>query len=191
MVAALPRLACPETLAPIVLDRLEVESRGPGLALLFRSAWAARPLIFPSVAPAAAVVACTLSLIFAAGSWDARGGDVQASGTDLDPMAPVGRVSSPHGHPGRADNGLGSVYLEEAMARMPDPLEEQIFVETTVTQDGRVGDQRLLQGAPHLAAPLMQAIRYQHFVPGHEEGRPVAVLTFRLFCSVEVRAPRT
>jgi len=199
LVGALPRVACAEALAPMVLDRLEVESRGPGLALLFRSAWAARPLIFPSVVPAAAVVACTLSLIFMIAREDVRASwgnkqawdNSQASGTDLDPYAPIGGVSAPQATTGRADGGLGSAYLEEAMALMPDPLEEQIFVEATVTRDGRVLDPRLLQGAPHLAAPLMQAIRYQRFQPGREEGRAVAVRTFRLFDSVEVRAPLT
>ena len=38
-----------EGIAGQVLSRLEVESRGPGLALIFRPVWSARPLILPSL----------------------------------------------------------------------------------------------------------------------------------------------
>jgi hypothetical protein len=57
-----PRLRSPEGVASRVLARLEVESRGPGLALLFRPAWAARPLMLPSLIPAAFVLASVVAV---------------------------------------------------------------------------------------------------------------------------------
>jgi hypothetical protein len=194
LLSSLPRLASPEPLAAGVLDRLEVESRGPGLALLFRSAWAARPLIFPSMAPAALVLSCTLGLILSMGARDlrtvanARGGAAadfsQAAGTDLDPIMPTEGVSLPQA-------STGNVFMEELLARTPVDLREPIFAETTVSADGRVLNPRLLQGEPRVAGRLFQAMKYQRFVPGHDDGRPVAVRTYRLYESVEVKAPLT
>jgi hypothetical protein len=191
MLSDLARLSCPEPLAAGVLDRLEVESRGPGLALLFRSAWAARPLMFPSLLPAAMVLVCTLGLIFMVGGRDIRAyhetsqGHADAfemsyaSGTDLDPFMPVAGVSLPH-------PAGGGIFVEETLALRP--LEtEPIFMETTVTRDGRVRNPVLLQGDSHLARSLLQAMRMQQFVPAQDDGRPVAVRTYRLYESVEVR----
>jgi hypothetical protein len=42
-----------------------------------------------------------------------------------------------------------------------------------------------------MAGALIQAMRFERFVPGHDDGRPVAVRTYRLFETVEVRAPLT
>jgi anti-sigma factor RsiW len=61
MLAQAPRCEPPESLAQQVLNRLELERRGPGLALLFRPLWAARPLIFPSLLPAALLVVAVLA----------------------------------------------------------------------------------------------------------------------------------
>lgn len=194
---ALPRLASPEPLAAGVFDRLEVESRGPGLALIFRSAWAARPLIFPSVVPAALVLVTTLSLLLTMGARDLRTyhevaqghghpGDIaHADGTDRDPFMPVAGVRLPQA-------ASGSYFVEDLLARMGRPVDRQpFFFETTVTRDGRVRNFRLIQGEPHLAGWLIEAMRYEHFVPGQDDGRPVAVRTYRLFETVEVRAPLT
>jgi hypothetical protein len=71
--AELPRLEAGEPIASRVFDRLEVESRGPGLALLFRSAGAARPLIVPSLLPAAAVLMSVLALVLSLGDACAAG----------------------------------------------------------------------------------------------------------------------
>jgi hypothetical protein len=54
LVSALPRIE--GSVAGDVLARLEVESQGPGLALLFRSLFSKRPLILPSLLPAALFV---------------------------------------------------------------------------------------------------------------------------------------
>jgi hypothetical protein len=193
--ASLPRLASSEPLAAGVFDRLEVESRGPGLALIFRSAWAARPLIFPSMVPAALVLVTTVSLLLSMGARDLRiyhevaqghghPGDMSpAAGTDLDPYMPMAGVSLPV-------TAGGGLFVEETLARMRRPV-DPFFFETTVTRDGRVRDLRLIQGEPHMAGRLIQAMRFERFVPGHDEGRPVAVRTYRLFETVEVRAPLT
>jgi len=194
---SLPRLATPEPLAAGVFDRLEVESRGPGLALIFRSAWAARPLIFPSVVPAALVLCTTLSLLLSMGARDlktynevAHGQNhfsdmADATGTDLDPFMPVAGVSLPQ-------TAGGNIFVEDLLARMRRPVDRQpFFFETTVTRDGRVQNLRLIQGEPYLAGALIQAMRMERFVPGRDDGRPVAVRTYRLFETVEVRAPLT
>lgn len=193
MLSDLPQLTCPEPLAAGVLDRLEVESRGPGLALLFRSAWAARPLMFPSMVPAAVVLMFTLGLIVLVGGRDIRfyhaaaqkhgHAAAYASGADHDPFMPVAGVSLPH------PTG-GGYFIEEALAL--SSLEQQpIFLEAIVTRDGRLRNPRLLQGDSHLARPLIEAMQYQQFVPAQDDGEPVAVRTYRLFDSVEVRAPLT
>jgi hypothetical protein len=197
VMASLPRLASPEPLAAGVFDRLEVESRGPGLALIFRSAWAARPLIFPSVVPAALVLVTTVSLLLSMGARDLRiyhevaqghghpGDMAHAAGTDLDPFMPVAGVSLPVAT-------SGGLFKEEALAHMGGPSDRQpFFFETTVTRDGRVRNLRLIHGEPHLAGALIEAMRYERFVPAQEDGRPVAVRTYRLFETVEVRAPLT
>jgi hypothetical protein len=106
-----------------------------------------------------------------------------ASGTDLDPFVPVDGVSLP------APAG-GNIFIEEMLAMRPLD-QEPIFLETTVGRDGRVRNPRVLQGDAHLANSLIQAMRMQQFVPAQDDGRPVAVRTYRLFDSVEVRVPRT
>ena len=57
----LPRVACPEPIASRVQERLDMERRGPGLALLFRPRWAARPLFLPSLLPACLTVLLALA----------------------------------------------------------------------------------------------------------------------------------
>ena len=56
----LPRIEGADGIAARVLDRLELERRGPGLALIFRRSGAARPLILPSLLPAALILLVVL-----------------------------------------------------------------------------------------------------------------------------------
>src|SRR6185503_10663856 len=104
--AQAPRMEPRESLASQVLNRLELERRGPGLALLFRSVWAARPLIVPSLVPAALVVLAVIAAAFAldrpeplpdvyvrpgAFAWSAN-----PPGTERNPLFPGPEVDGPH-----------------------------------------------------------------------------------------------
>jgi len=60
LLAELPRMEAPGVAAAVV-SRLELERRGPGLALLFRPAWNARPLILPSLVPAVLVLVTVIA----------------------------------------------------------------------------------------------------------------------------------
>jgi hypothetical protein len=184
--SCMPKMECPEPLAARVLDRLEVESRGPGLALLFRSALGARPFIVPSLLPAALVVMCTLSFILMLGNHDMRavaqgGVFIGPSGSDANPSSPTEDVMAK----AQDDN----IFLDVQLLAM---REQTIFVETGVARDGRVSWVRLLEGDQKTAAPILKELRLERCVPGRdEEGRPVAMRSFRLISAMEVRAPRT
>jgi hypothetical protein len=95
----LPKLSATEPLATRVRDRLEVERRGPGLALVFRGFRAGRPLILPSLIPATFVVVVVLAgallldglgqrpaFLFAPPSGEGRAAD---SGTEANPLFPT------------------------------------------------------------------------------------------------------
>jgi len=192
-VAGLALLTCPEPLAAGVLDRLEVENRGPGLALLYRSTWAARPLMVPSFLPAALVLICTLSTVLMLGARDLRiyheSGQghglawdfAHAAGTNADPLSPVAGVSSPQ--------TASDIFVDYQLALMP---EHSLFVEAVVARDGRVLGLFVLEGDSRRAAPILKEMRYQRYSPGlSEDGLPVAMRAYRLFDSVEVRAPLT
>jgi hypothetical protein len=188
--SSLPRLACPESIAPRVLDRLEVESRGPGLALLFRSAWAARPLIFPSVAPAVLVLVSTLSGVLMMGAHDMRtwastrrmpASSMETPEVSNGPFASIGDQTAPQ--------TAVDIFFDEQVVGM---TEQDIFVMTVVAEDGRVAAVRLLEGDSRVAAPILQQLRLQRGRPGRDTaGKPMEMRSFRLISAMEVRAPLT
>ncbi len=182
----LPRLVPQEPIAARVHDRLEVESRGPGLALLFRSAWAARPLMLPSLVPAVLLLACGAALVFElSGAPElppvARGTrGPWAAGTERNPLSPSAGVSAPvREGPGVSDDVL--VALEMGSD----------FFETVVAHDGSVSRVVQLDGNRDTAGPLLDALRRERFEPARYQGRPVAVSVYRLISRLEVRASRT
>jgi hypothetical protein len=67
LLADLPRLEAREPVAAQVLERLEMEAeaRRPALAVLFRGFAAARPLMLPSLVPAALVLVSVLAAVLA------------------------------------------------------------------------------------------------------------------------------
>lgn len=192
LLAEMPRLAASERIASRVLDRLEVETRGPGLALLFRPAWAARPLMLPSLVPAALVLVSVLagvvaldqdprqlSAVVRGEGWEPRG---PASGTEANPLFPSSSVTVPRVRtrdPRPAD----------VLARMGG--EGTLFLETVVARDGSVSAVTLLQGDSEQAQPFLDALRRERFEPARLRGRPVAVSVYRLISRMEVRAPNT
>src|SRR6185295_5295342 len=112
MLADLPRISPSEGIAARVFDRLEVETRGPGLAMVFRSFGARRPLIFPSLVTAGLLVVTVLlgsvaldrawrsldePLPPVAGAW---GATTPASGTEANPLFPSADVGLPRARPG-------------------------------------------------------------------------------------------
>lgn len=191
MLAEVPRLECRDLVATRVGDRLEVETRGAGLALILRPAWRARPLILPSLIPAAAVLVVVLGVAFALGrdaeplpavatrgaeSWGPTG----ASGTESNPVFVSSEVSSPLVRT--------SVPVTDLMAAVGD---EPLFVETVVARDGSVSMVTLLGGDSRQAGPLLEALRHERFEPGRRHGRPVAVSLYRLISRTDVHAPVT
>jgi hypothetical protein len=190
-VADLPRLEPSETIASRVFDRLEVETRGPGLALLFRSALAARPLMLPSLVPAVLLLAALASALAWLGSEPelpavarstrgAWGVDLPRAGTEANPLFPSAGVSAPR----RAGPGLS----DELLASLSEGND---FFETVVARDGSVSDVILLDGNIDTAGPLLDALRRERFAPARYRGRPVAVSVYRLFSRMEVRASAT
>jgi hypothetical protein len=181
--ADLPRVACPERVADRVRERLEVERRGPGLALIFRPRGAARPLILPSLLPAGLVVVLAVGLALLA-SRDPRAtlpaeirvrAEVPAvreavSGTEGNPMFPSSQVALPRA---RAGQGLSEKVLSEMD-------EGSAFFETVVARDGSVSAVTLLEGDQQRNQPLVDALRQTRFEPVRVKGRPVAVSVYRL-----------
>jgi hypothetical protein len=191
MLAEVPRLECQERISTRVRDRLEVETRGAGLALLLRPPWKARPLIFPSLIPAAAVLVVVLGLAFVldrdpeplptvvtrgAESWGPTG----ASGTESNPLFLSAEVSAPRVR--------RPALINDLLAALGD---EPIFVETVVARDGSVSTVTLLGGDSQQAGPLLEALRHERFEPGRRHGRPVAVSLYRLMSRTDVHAPVT
>ncbi len=191
--ADLPRVACPEPVADRVRERLEVERRGPGLALIFRPRWAARPLILPSLLPACltVVLALTVALLI---SRDTRP-TVQAAarplseapvaremlaiqGTEANPLFPSSQVALPRG---RAGQGVPVQVLSNMG-------EGSAFFETVVARDGSVSMVTLLEGDSASSQPLVEALRRARFEPVRVKGRPVAVSVYRLISRQNVFA---
>jgi hypothetical protein len=187
-VSELPRLEPSESVAAGVRDRLELETRNPGLAVLLRGFGAARPQLLPSIVPAAlvvvALVAGTLALDsgplpavhLPAGAW----GTLPPPGTEANPLFPSGDVLLPR----------------EAGPKLPSAAlvgsgEGTLFLETVVARDGTVADVTLLNGDVALEGALLDALRRQRFEPVRLRGRPVAVSVYRLISRMEVRSPAT
>ncbi len=193
MLADLPRLSPSEGIAPRVFDRLEVETRGPGLAMVFRSSRARRPLIFPSLVTAGLLVVTVLLGAVAldrtwrsleeplppvSGTWEGR---TPASGTEANPLFPSADVGLPRARP-------GGRMSQDILAQMG---EGTIFLETVVARDGSVSAVTLLTGDRPLAQPLLDALRQQKFEPVRLRGRPVAVSVYRLISRHDVFAYKT
>jgi hypothetical protein len=186
-----PRLAPFEGIAAHVMDRLDLERRGPGLALIFRPFWAARPLMLPSLVPAALVLVSILAGALALDrdpralttmargpAWERR---LPASGTEANPFFLSAGISVPRIRDGGAQS-------EEVLAGM---AEGTLFLETVVARDGSVSTVTLLKGDREQARPLLDVLRRERFEPGRFRGRPVAVSLYRLISRMEVRAPLT
>jgi hypothetical protein len=189
-VRALPRLTSSGSIAFGVLSQLEVQSRGPGLALLFRPAWRARPLIFPSLVPAALVLASVLAGVAALNHEPTGVVELPSStaeirlppyGTEGNPLFASSEVTAPRV---RARGGV-----EQAM-RTPWS-DGSLFFETVIGRDGSVADVKLLNGAPEQARAVADVLRGERFEPARLRGRPVAVSVYRLISHMEVRATTT
>jgi hypothetical protein len=192
LLADLPRLEPREAIAPAVLNQLEVQSRGPGLALLFRPFWAARPLIFPSLVPALALLVVALGsallldraseplpAVYSSGvAWEGR---TPASGTEGNPLFPSSGVSVPR-------TRMGDTVPDQLLT---DMHEGTLFLETVVARDGSVSMVTLLDGDSEQAQPLLDALRRERFEPVLFRGRPVAVSVYRLISRMEVLSPVT
>jgi hypothetical protein len=168
LLAELPPLAPRDSIAAQVLDRLEVECRGPGLAMLFRPVGGARPLMGLSLLPACFVFAAAIAfcLIFH-----------RAPVSDAADAKTVGvpRLTS------------------AALANDPGPEGEEgsLFFETIVGRDGSVARVKLLEGNALDAASWTDALRRERFAPPRFRGQSVAVSVYRLISRMEVVAPRT
>jgi anti-sigma factor RsiW len=186
-VGQLPRVTPPVSIASEMRDRLDVESRGPGLALLFRPAWRARPLMLPSLVPAAFLLVASVSaaLILDRGpdrlgvgmAWESR---LPASGTEGNPLFPALGISAPRS---RAVGVPAQV--------LADMAEGTVFLETVVARDGSVSSVSVLGGNGGGAEPLVAALRRERYWPGRRNGRPVAVSVYRLISRVDVYPPLT
>jgi hypothetical protein len=184
--ARLPRPQPRESIVSAVLASLEVETRGPGLALLFRPSWAARPLILPSLIPAALVLVAVLGGVLALDRealpavYEAGHG-WKPYGTDANPLFPMEGVTVPR--PPEDD-----VLSSQMLAGLG---EGDMFVEAVVGSDGRVSTVTLIEGDSAQAQPFLDALRLERFEPGRFRGRPVAVSVYRLISTMEVRAKIT
>jgi len=194
--AEVPVLSCAGEVASRIFDRIDLENRKPGLAMLFRPMLAARPLILPSLIPAAMV---TIAMVAGAlvldrpeplppvaqqrqlEAWTSPPSPVPDWGTERHPLFAYGGVSTPRAHAG---NVVPSYLLEPTG-------EGTLFLETVVARDGTVSAVHLIGGDSTEAAPLLEALRKERFEPGRFRGRPVAVSVYRLISRMEVRAPLT
>lgn len=196
LLAELSRLEPTTPIAEAITHRLEVESRGPGLQMVFRSPWRARPMILPAIAPATFVLAAFLSAAVLldrgssppareapdAGEW----GRVAApSGTEVNPLFPSADVTAPR------LTWRGPFPMPAADTSSEPASERSVFLETVVARDGRVSSVVVLDGDAERARLLAQAVLKERFEPALRRGRPVAVSLYRLFSQLEVRAHRS
>ena len=195
--ADLPRLECSGEVAARVFDRLDMENRKPGLAMLFRPIGGARPLFLPSLMASAMLLATALGVTLVLEdrheplpltaqqrqleAWATLPSPVPDWGTESDPLFLSADVSTPRA---RLGDQVPAYLLEPA-------AEGTVFVETVVARDGTVSAVRLVNGDSSAAEPLLQALRQQRFEPSRYRGRPVAVSVYQLISRMEVRAPLT
>jgi hypothetical protein len=193
--SALPRLEGSDGTSARVLDRLELERRGPGFALLVRRWGAARPLIIPSLVPAALILMVVLAGALALDRINdpgplpevaVRGGGSETwslsapSGSEGNPLFPSAGVTVPRAR--------GAAFPDHVLTEM---AEGTLFVETVVARDGTVSTVTLLNGDSRQARPLLEALRRERFEPGRLRGRPVAVSVYRLISRMDVLASIT
>ena len=192
--SALPRLEGSDGISVRILDRLELERRGPGFALLVRRWGAARPLIIPSLLPAALILMVILAGALALDRVNdpgplpevaTRGGaetwSLSApSGSEDNPLFQSADVTAPRAR--------GAAFPDHVLAEM---AEGTLFVETVVARDGTVSTVTLLNGDSREARPLLEALRRERFEPGRLKGRPVAVSVYRLISRMDVLASIT
>jgi hypothetical protein len=189
VLSELPRLEPAEAVASRVRDRIELESRNPALALLFRGVGAARPYMLLSFAPALLLVVAVLAgaialdsgplpaVHMAPGAW----GVTPPSGTEGNPLLLSSGIDLPR-------QAVGPEPSPEALVGSGQGT---IFLETIVARDGSVADVTVLQGDGSGEGPLLDALRRQRFEPARLRGRPVAVSVYRLISRMEVRPPVT
>jgi hypothetical protein len=161
-------------------------ARRPGLALLFRTVFATRPHILPSLLTAASILLLAIGAILAldtgplpevksASPWNVA----PMSGTEGNPLFPSAEVGLP----------------QQRAALAPEVLskegEDSVFLETVVARDGSVAGVTVLQGDASVEQALIAALREQRFEPVRYRGRFVAVSVYRLISRMEVRSPRT
>ena len=161
-------------------------ARRPGLALLFRTVFATRPHILPSLLTAASILLLAIGAILAldtgplpevksASPWNVA----PVSGTEGNPLFPSAEVGLP----------------QQRAALAPEVLsregEDSVFLETVVARDGSVAGVTVLQGDASVEQALIAALRQQRFEPTRYRGRFVAVSVYRLISRMEVRSPRT
>ena len=183
-----PPLEATGEIAARVFDRLDMERRQPGLTLVFRPFGAARPLMLPSLVPAAFVLVAVLSGALALdrvgepptertsaslSTWDAF---LPPSGTEGNPLFSMSEVSPPRM---RSSETVPRYLLDH-------PGEGTLFVETVVARDGSVSAVTVLGGDSELARPVVDALRRERYEPARFRGRPVAVSIYRLISRMEV-----
>jgi len=163
----LPEPSPPEPVMGRVLDRIEVESRGPGLALLFRPFWASRPLMLPSLLHASLIVAALLTSALAVDAWSVR------RQRDARVAAEAVRAS------GLLFGGpMRKVQSADALAdHLTTAGPGDVFVETVIGSDGRVLDVRLIGGDRERAQPLIDALREERFEPASVAERGPSVVS--------------
>jgi hypothetical protein len=189
LLSELPRLEPREPVAGGVQDRLDMETRHPGLASLLRGFSAARPFMLPSLVPATLVLVTVLAgalaldsgplpeVRLAPGGW----GTTPAWGTEANPVFPSTDIALPR--------QTTSVELPAEVLFAGG--ESSVFLETVVARDGSVSDVTVIDGHDATSSALVDALRRQRFEPVRYRGRPVAVSVYRLISRVTVSSPRT
>jgi hypothetical protein len=189
LLSEMPDVEATGEVAARVFDRLDMERRQPGLSLVFRPFGAARPLILPSLIPAALVlvaivsgalaldrIATPPSVVRRLAADRAWGTVLPLAATRSDPFVVMSEVSPPRMRSGEAV----PLYL------LDHPGQGTLFVETVVASDGSVSAVTVLGGDSELARPVVAALRRGRYEPARFRGRPVAVSIYRLISRMEV-----
>jgi hypothetical protein len=188
LLADVPRVAATGEVAARVFDRLDMERRQPGLSLVFRPFGTARPLILPSLVPAAIVLGAILSGALALDrapdplppvrtAYRAEGVAVPSpASTESDPLFSMAEVSPPRV---RSSDGVPLYLLDH-------PGQDTLFIETVVASDGSVSAVTVIGGDAKRARHVVDAMRRERYEPARFRGRPVAVSIYRLISRMEV-----